>query len=100
MGEIGNAVLLDFIRSTLANQQFTSHDFIDLFSGHFSAEYERMVDIYSEYGDICYRNKMVANAIGRYLGNHRNNLHIEKIGVQRSKNINGTISSASVWHQI
>lgn len=99
MGEIGNETLLGFIRNALPTHEFTSHDFTMFFPIHFPNEYERMLEIYVEYGEIPYRNQKITNAIGRYLGKHRQSLHIEKIGTARSKNINGTISPASVWHK-
>ena len=100
MSEIGDTELLAFIRRTFVVNLFSSHDFIESFVAHYSVEYERMQDVYAEYGDICYRRKMIANAIGRYLGNHCDRLCIEKVRVERSKNINETMSSATVWRII
>ena len=100
MGEIGNETLFNFIHNVLPARKFTSHDFTMLFPVHFPNEYERMLDAYVEYGETPYRNQKITNAIGKYLGNHRQSLHIEKIGTAKSKNINGTVSSASVWHKV
>ncbi len=99
MGEIGNETLLRFIRNAFPSREFTSHDFTMLFPTHFPNEYERMLEVYAEYGEMPYRNQKITNAIGKYLGNHRQSLHIEKIGTAKSKNINGSISSASVWRK-
>lgn len=99
MGEIGNETLLEFIRNALISHEFTSHEFIYLFRTHFRNEYERMLEIYAEYGEIKYRNKQIANAIGRYLGHHRQSLYIEKIDTKRDMNINETISAASIWRK-
>lgn len=100
MSEIGDTELLAFIRRTFVVNLFSSHDFIRSFVAHYLVEYGRMVDVYTEYGGICYSRKMIANAIGRYLGNHCDRLCIEKVRVERSKNINGTMSSATVWRKI
>ena len=99
MEEMGNAVLSDFIQS-ITTTRFSSHYFIDLFRSHFSVEYERMLQVYHEYADNNHRNTKISNAIGRYLGNHQSGLRIEKIGIEQSKNINGTMSKASVWRKI
>lgn len=99
MGEIGNETLFNFIHTVLPAREFTSHDLTMLFPVHFPNEYERMLDAYVEYGETPYRNQKITNAIGKYLGNHRQSLHIEKIGTAKSKNINGTVSSASIWRK-
>ena len=99
MEEMGNAVLNNFIQSIIP-PRFSSHNFISLFCSHFSAEYERMLQAYPECEDNNHRNTKISNAIVRYLGNHQIGLSIEKIGVEHSKNINGTMSNASVWRKI
>ena len=99
MGEIGNETLLRFIRNAFPSREFTSHDFTMLFPTHFSNEYERMLEASAEYGEMPYRNQQITRAIGKYLGNHRQSLHIDNIGKARSKNINGTISQASIWRK-
>lgn len=99
MGEIGNETLFNFIHNVLPARKFTSHDFTMLFKTHFSNEYERMLEVYAEYGETPYRNQQITKAIGKYLGNHQQSLHIDNIGKARSKNINGTVSSASIWRK-
>ncbi len=99
MDGINHETLLGFIHNVLPAHDFSSHDFTMLFKTHFSNEYERMLEVYAEYGETPYRNQQITKAIGKYLDNHRQSLHIEKIGTAKSKNINGTVSSASIWRK-
>lgn len=99
MEEMGNVVLSNFIQR-IVPPRFSSHDFMDLFRSHFSVEYKQMLQVCPECEDEKHRNAKISNAIGRYLGNHQIGLRIEKIGVEHSKNINGTMSKASVWRKI
>lgn len=99
MGEIGNETLFNFIHTVLPAREFTSHDFTMLFKTHFSNEYERTLEVYAEYGETPYRNQQITRLIGIYLYNHQCELHIEKIRDVRSENINGTVSSASIWRK-
>lgn len=99
MGGIGDDALLGYIRTSLPASEFTSHDFTIHFPTFFPDEYERMLEVSIEYGDMPHRNQKIANSIGKYLWHHRHSLHIEKTGTVRNKNINGSISSASVWRK-
>ncbi len=99
MGEIGNETLFNFIHNVLPARKFTSHDFTMLFPVHFPNEYERMLEVYAEYGETPYRNQQITRLIGIYLYNYQCELHIEKIRDVRSENINGTISQASIWRK-
>lgn len=98
--ELGNEPLHRYIYENIAENQFDSHRITNYFHQFFKDYYERMLIALGNKNDITNKNVIIANSIGNYLGRNQRELQIEKIGKVISVNMNGNLSSTSLWQKV
>lgn len=97
--EIGDDALRKYIYKNVTESSFDSHRITNYFPKDFKDYYERMLATLADKGDVKIRNVAIANLIGIYLGQNRRVLQIEKVGINKSQNMNGEESTTSLWRK-